>query len=78
MRGPATFLLGLLVIAIAGAAVWGMLTIGCDVAPDFALFRGACDRGVTESALAITAGVIVVVGAAFVLDRRRRRRRRDL
>ena len=76
MRGPATLLLGLLVIAVAGATVWGMLTIGCDVAPNFVLFRGACDRGVTESALPITAGVVVVVGAAFVLDRRRRRGRR--
>jgi hypothetical protein len=75
VRGPATLLLALLVIAVAAGAVWGMLALGCDAAPDFVLIRGACDRGVQESALAISAGVTVVVGGAFMLDRRRRRRR---
>jgi len=76
VRAPLTLLLALVVIAVAGAGIWATLAVGCDVAPDSVFFEGACERGVRESALAITAGVALVVGAAFVLDRRRRRGRR--
>ena len=67
-------LLSLVVLAVAAGAVWAMLSIGCDSAPDFVLWRGACDRGVEESATQIAAGVAVVIGLALLLDARRRRR----
>lgn len=69
-------LLALIVIAVAAGGIYVVLTVGCEEAPDFFLFRGACDRGVQESATQISIGVALVVGVAFVLDRRQRRRRR--
>jgi len=66
-------LLALVVIAVAAGGIYAVLTVGCEEAPDFFLFRGACERGVQDSALQISIGVAVVVGIAFVLDQRRRR-----
>ncbi len=69
-------LLALIVIAVAAGGIYVVLTVGCEEAPDFFLFRGACDRGVQDSAVQISIGVALVVGVAFVLDQRQRRRRR--
>ena len=68
-------LLAVVVFAVAAGGTYAVLTIGCDVAPDFVLLRGACEQGVDESAVQIAAGAGAVIAVAYLLDARRRHRR---
>jgi hypothetical protein len=62
------------VMAVCALAAWLVFSVGCDVAPDFFLFRPFCDKDFwTVAGPALGLALVLLVLAAVAQTRGRRR-----